>query len=451
MCSFLILNKKIADLDYVNEKNKRRGPDDTSKVFRDGFLFVHNLLSITGNFTKQPFICDDIVCLYNGEIYNFKEFDKNASSDGEIIIPAYRDMGLKFAKYLDGEYSIVIFDFSKKDIILITDSFATKPLWIGREKGDFGISSYESCLSRAGISSSTKIDCNSIIVLDMDTFHVKKTFKIKNFDIENQFKDSFHDWDVAFSKSIEKRTRDLRERVFIGLSGGYDSGAIACELNKQNINFKSYSIKAQENEQVILSRHEILKNHGQETEMIYLTRDQFNASKDELKQRAEEFTYQIKRNKIITKNEFMTDDKGAVGLYHICKKASKESIKIYISGQGADEILSDYGFGGKSIYGHSTISGHFPNDLRNCFPWNNFYNGTQKSYLGKEENVAGACGIESRYPFLDFQLVQEFLWLKSELKNRNYKSPIYNFLRNNNFPFDPNVKIGFSCDKNLRD
>ena len=63
----------------------------------------------------------------------------------------------------------------------------------------------------------------------------------------------------------------------------------------------------------------------------------------------------------------------------------------------------------------------------------------------KEEHVAGAYGIEGRYPFLDKYVVQEFLWITSELKNKNYKSPLCNYLTINNFPFEKNQKTGFGC------
>ena len=42
------------------------------------------------------------------------------------------------------------------------------------------------------------------------------------------------------------------------------------------------------------------------------------------------------------------DDKASVGLSHICRLASDEGKRIYISGSGADETLNDYG----------TLSGH---------------------------------------------------------------------------------------------
>ena len=39
-----------------------------------------------------------------------------------------------------------------------------------------------------------------------------------------------------------------------------------------------------------------------------------------------------------------------------------------------------------------------------------------QDYLAKEESTAGAHGVETRYPFLDRNLVQEFLWLSSDAR-----------------------------------
>ena len=43
--------------------------------------------------------------------------------------------------------------------------------------------------------------------------------------------------------------------------------------------------------------------------------------------------------------------------------------------------------------------------------------------------MAGAFGIETRYPFLDKAVVQEFLSLAPELKNGKYKSVLRNLLK----------------------
>jgi hypothetical protein len=47
------------------------------------------------------------------------------------------------------------------------------------------------------------------------------------------------------------------------------------------------------------------------------------------------------------------------------------------------------------------------------------------------------------YPFLDKNVVQEFLWLDNSLKNKYYKSVLHYYLTINNFPFGTNEKFGF--------
>ena len=138
------------------------------------------------------------------------------------------------------------------------------------------------------------------------------------------------------------------------------------------------------------------------------------------------------------------EDGGALGLAVLCKKISSEGLNVIISGGGADEIISDYGFNGKKIYSHSEFGGKFPKNLETIFPWKKFYGDTQRSYLKKDEMVAGLYGIEGRYPFLDLNVIQEFLNLKSELKNEKYKSCISEFLERENYPFDKNSKEGFN-------
>ena len=42
------------------------------------------------------------------------------------------------------------------------------------------------------------------------------------------------------------RTARLKHRVFIGLSGGYDSGAIALALHQLGVPFLAYNVRARE-------------------------------------------------------------------------------------------------------------------------------------------------------------------------------------------------------------
>lgn len=405
MCGILV---------YKNHGNnffiQKRGQDFTNKVERNGFTFVHNLLHITGEFTPQPYENDGIVCLYNGEIYNHK-FIK---SDGENIIPLYKKYGVDFPKYLDGEWAIALYDFNNKLALFISDLFATKPLW----RNDLECGSYES-----GVGGH-KIPANTIEIVHFDGKEEIKS--IHEWDL-NQHKENYDDWIVAFEKSIQKRaTKDC----FLGLSSGYDSGAIACALNKTGIDFKAYIIEGREDRKVLEERMKLIKDF----EFITSTKD----FKQELKwiyEDIEHFKYKIKYIGPRKGDESIQNDNASVALSLICRKAHQEKRKVYLSGQGSDEIISDYGVWPNQ----STFKGKFPEKLT---IWENFYEGCQYSYLGKEEYVAGSHSIETRYPYLDSDVVQEFLWLKPDLKNKYYKAPIREYLIRNNFPFSEGVKIG---------
>lgn len=440
MCSFITVNKLLDEslIEQANKYSKFRGPDFTNSRQISGHTFIHNLLSITGEITSQPFVSDDesIVCVYNGEIYNSSDYG-TYNSDGMCLIDAYRKQGLKFLKYLDGEFAVVLYDFKKKIIVAGCDTFATKPLWVGQTpSGALAFASYRSSLERIQITQNQRLDSNRGYVFDFYG-NVIKQYSVVDFDINNQHKDSYDDWMTALAESIYKRTASVRESIFLGLSSGYDSGVIASELKRQGIPFKAYSIYAQENKDILLARHKLFEDGV----LIDLERKQYDESREALKATCEESIYDTKSWK-----GYMTDDKAAVGLHYICELAKADGRKIYMSGQGADEIFADYGFAGSKMSSQSDLFGVFPEDLSTCFPWRNFYHGTQRAYLSKEENVAGSQGIEARYPFLDKKVVQEFLWLSPELKNKNYKAPLYEYLINHSIPFDKERKVGFSCE-----
>jgi hypothetical protein len=93
----------------------------------------------------------------------------------------------------------------------------------------------------------------------------------------------------------------------------------------------------------------------------------------------------------------------------------------------------------------------YPRSLDGIFPWCHFYEGSMEAFIAKEEHVAGMYGIEGRYPYLDKSVVQEFLWLTQDLKNRMYKAPLDYYMRMANYPFELNVKRGFKvCSKHDR-
>lgn len=448
MCSILITNisdqKKIWAANYFI---KPRGPDFTSFSKANNITFIHNLLSITGKFTPQPFLDKEqkIVCLYNGEIYNAFETTKY-QSDGECILPLYKEYGINFAKYLDGEFAICIVDFLKKRIILASDAFLTKPLWYFKKGNNWGIGSYKSCIHLLGLTSNMhdpiRMPPNKTLIFDLELNLLHEQNNIQ-WDLI-QYKDIYDDWILAFQKSMKKRAvNNVREQIFIGMSSGYDSGAIACELNNQNAPFHIYSVTANENSKILKERFNRVRNTASIT-YLQNCNDSFRMANEHIREFVEEYVYEIFSERSgYTEFVHLHRDGGACAFALVCLKAQQDKKKIYISGSGADEIYSDYGFQGKEKAKHSNFGGLFPKDLSSIFPWASFYGSSQISYLTKEEMVGGSFGIECRYPFLDPKCVQEFLWLKPELKNKYYKNVIHAYLKQNDFPFCENQKIGF--------
>ena len=144
----------------------------------------------------------------------------------------------------------------------------------------------------------------------------------------------------------------------------------------------------------------------------------------------------------IRSNEMpMLKDSAAMGVATICTLAKARGQLTMLTGSGADETMTDYGFAGLRFAPQSQFGGHYPNDtaLRAIFPWENFYQGSQRAYLAKDEYVTGAFGIEGRFPFLDARVVQEQLFLSPELKNTYYKAAAQLYMRKYNYPVEPCV------------
>jgi asparagine synthetase B (glutamine-hydrolysing) len=406
MCGFLVYKEK-----GDNVRISRRGPDCTNAYSHAGLTFVHNLLSLTGDFTPQPFVDGGIVCLFNGQIYN----QPFARTDGEVLIPLYRTHGPGFAQQLDGEFAIALYDFESGLAVFATDPFKTKPLFVnGIECGSY----------RSGVGGE-KASPNEIRIAALDGT-VLDRLPVRRWDLR-QWKDGYDDWIEAFEWAVAKRAKD---DCFIGLSSGYDSGGIACALLNRDVRFKAYSYAGSEASEVLAARHRLVAHED------FMPRHELASW---LQEHVDNEAYTIVCDGEPTSMRLL-DDGAAIGLATICHAASREGRRIALSGQGADEILSDY----SPWPGQSELKGTFPRELR---LWRNFNGSCQESYLTKEEYVAGAFGIETRYPYLDTGVVQEFLWLSAEAKNRHYKAPLREYLLRSNFPFEEGVKRGFMVER----
>jgi asparagine synthetase B (glutamine-hydrolysing) len=287
-----------------------------------------------------------------------------------------------------------------------------------------------------------KASPNTTYIINIDDGDVKER-PVYSFDL-NQHKTTHDDWCAAFSRSIAKRTKNTDKNFFLGLSSGYDSGAIFSELLKCKIPFYTFTMTGSENQKIIDERIKLMTTSVRPT-FFERGGEKYNISHAEIVERTEPFAYTVHSSSSDYNERWLAlvDDDGSNNFATLCRMARQKNCKICLSGSGADEIISDYGFNGKKMYQHSNFGGLFPDELKIIFPWASFYGSTMESYIAKEEYVGGSYGIEMRYPFLDKEVVQEFLWITAGMKNAEYKAPIDYYLKKNGIPFALREKKGF--------
>jgi asparagine synthetase B (glutamine-hydrolysing) len=490
-CSFLVASFDVggAQLNESNRFNQRRGPDVTNVVRARGWTFVHNLLSITGPATPQPFVASasgtgssaagagagaggdepQQFAVFNGEVYNYRELaqeltgsSSSFSSDGKAILPAFARWGPTFARRLHGEWSIVVVDLAQGTVTLSTDAFGTKPLWwaVWRQNGAkrFAAASAKSALLGIGapLHALSYASFNEVTVLRLPTFEAAARHTLVRWDTR-QFKDDTSDWISAFRQAVRMRSRRASLNrpglLFVSMSSGYDSGAIALALHLDRTPYAGYSFASAketgESTSVVEGRAEVNARHGGTMTYLPFNLSDMAAEHAWIEAHVEPDMDRRKNTPRAPRTSSdlfkpMALDKTAHWMSYLTRAAHRDGRIVHLSGQGGDEILSDYMIRGtKGRHSCSCFGGDWPANLTAIFPWCSFYLGCQHHNLLREEYAAGAHGVEARYPFLDARVVQESLWLSQKAKNSRYKRPLDDFMRQHAWPNMWGVKQGY--------
>ncbi|MBF0409924.1 MAG: hypothetical protein HQM10_21455 [Candidatus Riflebacteria bacterium] len=385
---------------------------------------------MSGSFTPQPLEKNGSFLFYNGEIYNYQSIGK-FSSDSEAILSLYNSEGISGLAQLDGEFAICIIDTKKGEMVLATDTFGTKPLHISKFGGyEWGVSSLPSLFAQYP---SKRFKPNHIMRIRYSDLHVLEELPLKNFSLK-QYKTNYDDFFLSIVNSMKKRT-NMNPVPFVPISSGIDSGTIAATLDEIGVPFVSSTFLGHEDLSIIKARIEKRKGPAYvfpepPKEVIESYRIQFENEVDDF--------YYGPNNELRTRRG--KDDPGALALFILLLDIKqRHPVQVVLSGQGGDEIMGTiqtYTFGKPN-------PSFFPENLAQVFPWENFFQGANSSYLLKEENIASNFGIETRYPLLDFDVVQEFLYLVPALKNPGSKRPLSEYLKSLNYPHN-SLKAGFS-------
>jgi hypothetical protein len=432
MCSFLLSTSKHTSnkLEYANELQKRRGPDATHISRHNNITFLHNLLSITGSFAPQPFVDQDCIAIFNGEIYNFKDLNPESKSDGDCIIPAYKKYGELFLKQLDGEFAVALIDIKQNLLIFGVDTFGCKPLNFSFDSEGYHLASYHSALKRLDCKHITQVNGNEWYVYDIKRKKLHK-HALTTFDIDNEHKTNFNDWNVAFENSIKKRAIASKP-IMMGLSEGYDSGTICSSLIKHNIDFKAYSVNVLEPpSNVLLWRHGITNKelpiiNGVQTEIPKIPHKQlYNPTLTEhlkvcsqIYSSCEEYEYEwMNHNTNKLQRTVSRDTYGFTGAGFFFPEAYRDGYRICLSGCAGDIIgCKDINQKMRDLQNINYLVDYYDNNVYSC------------------EYSTGIYGLEVRYPYLDTKLWQETFWIDKNI-HKHWKSPQRQYMLQNKFPF----------------
>lgn len=368
MCGFVGFTNKISDsgevLSRMTESIKHRGPDSEGEYIDSDIALGFRRLSIIDISTgSQPIFNEDgsKVLVFNGEIYNYRDLraelvDKGhtftTNTDSEVLLHGYEEWGDQLLNRLRGMFAFVIWDKKSKEIFGARDFFGIKPMYYAEMNGTFMFGSeIKSFLCHPSFEKKLNTDalenyltfqyspCAETFfkgvykLLPAHWFRYKngimKTERYWSVNFDDDNKPDLEEWvnriSSTFRDSVEAhKIADVEVGSF--LSSGVDSSYVAAVANVD----KTFTVGFGEDERYneIGYAKEFSKYIGKENISKVITADEYWGEFPKIQYHMDE----------------PLADPAAVALYFVCKLAS-ESVKVVLSGEGADEL-----FGGYNIY-----------------------------------------------------------------------------------------------------
>lgn len=413
MCSIVGLkgNFKGNDIIEMLKVSKNRGPD-ASGVFLDDIKlnisldefeddrdyeigFGHNLLSIYDlnerQSLPQPVANDNLVLIFNGELYNFKTIrnlvkkvgvEAEITSDSEALlylIDFYNKGNLLKAvemanRLIDGDYAYAVWD--GENLAIARDPLGVKPLFYSENDELLGFASARDSLIEVGLTDISTLKPEHILYNGEDISPTQAIY-------EKVFEGEVNKIDKLLRLSVSKRIDGL-DSVGVIFSGGVDSSYLALLLKEisSNVALKVtlYAVGVEGSKDLEASI-KASKSLNLPLEICEVTEDMI-------------------REALPSVVRAIGDDnlmKVGVGLttYFATQMVARDDINVAISGQGADEL-----FGGYKRYLKSFIEDNLNYELREDI--SNMYHVN----LERDDACSMLNSVELRLPFLDKALVE---------------------------------------------
>jgi asparagine synthase (glutamine-hydrolysing) len=339
-----------------------RGPDDSGLGIQGCVALGMRRLSIidlAGG--HQPIHNEDgtVRVVFNGEIYNYRELRRElenkghrfaTSSDTEVIVHLWEEVGSEFPKHLNGMFAIALHDEARRRVVLVRDHLGVKPLYYARQGGTLVFGSELKVLLASGlVPRELEIDAlgqflaweyvpgNATLLR-----HVRKlgAAELLEFDLATGAQRITRYWDVPpphrsaasemeWEEEVDMTLRTCVQRQLVSdvplgafLSGGVDSSLVVAAMGP---GARTFSIGFDDPTYNELPWSERVASALDVSHRVEIIRPDVVELFDRLM-------------------HFMDDPIGDFSIFptYLVSRLAREEVKVALSGDGGDELFGGY-------------------------------------------------------------------------------------------------------------
>jgi asparagine synthase (glutamine-hydrolysing) len=343
-----------------------RGPNEEGTGIEDNVALGMRRLSIidvAGG--HQPILNEDasVRVVFNGEIYNFRELQRQLAdkghrfrsrSDGEVLPHLWEEYGADFATRLNGMYGIALHDVRQKRLVLVRDRIGIKPLYYAHVGNHFVFGSELKSLLASGViereldvdalgqflcweyvpapatlfAGVRKLEPGRVLEVDLETLETNETvyWDVPVADSAGRASGfrSVADWEDAVDEKIGAAVRSqLVADVPLGafLSGGVDSSLMVAHMGDA----QTFSIGFDDPSYNELGWSERVACHLGVSHHVETIQPQVVELFDRLM-------------------NFMDDPIGDFSIFptYLVSQLARRSVTVALSGDGGDELFGGY-------------------------------------------------------------------------------------------------------------
>ena len=362
---------QAVDLSFIRRMTDtiaHRGPDGEGQHVRGPIGLGHRRLSIIDlNTGAQPMCNEDgtVWIVFNGEVYNYLDLrtelatlghDFKSTTDTEVIVHLYEELGEDCVSRLRGMFAFAIWDERRKKLFLARDRVGIKPLYytmVGQML--LFASEIKALLAHPDVSmrfSDQALDrfLTYYYVPGRDTLFegIHKLEAGHCLSVEGGRLRDREYWDlkfdvprtsISFDEAVAALQEELRESVAshlmsdvpvgVLLSGGVDSTGVlryAAEQSGRPLHSFTIGFEGQE--------------FADERPYARLAAQRYGTLHHELTIGANDFADFLPQ--YVRHMEEPVCEPPAVALYHVARMARESSVKVLLSGEGGDEAFAGF-------------------------------------------------------------------------------------------------------------